>query len=129
MGLHLVPGLVGLGQLLLLALARFAGMLDGLLHPRHLGTEFVIVTLHLVEGLDQLHVLLAVLLHGRFHGTLGGDHRLEVGFLLGDGARLLFVLALHLVVAQGQQLGLDAPLLFTQFLELLRGARLAVQLL
>jgi len=76
--LGLVPGLVGLRQLLLLTRAAVPAMLDGLLDAGDLGAQAVVTALHFIEGVVGLDLSLAGLFDGGLQGALIGDHGLQL---------------------------------------------------
>jgi hypothetical protein len=125
--LDLVPRLLGLVQLLALCLAGFLVMLNGLLDACDLRAQGIETSLHFVEAFAQLDVLGAAYFQPGLDGAqLRGD-RLQPGFLFLDSTPPVGAFLVQLLVAQGQQFGADAALLFAQLLETFRTARLAFQ--
>ena len=128
MRLDLGECLLGTGQFLLLLLARFLVVLDGLLDACNIGTELVVMPLHGVEGFIGHRQVFTQLLEFRLNPALLGQLGLhgQFAFLYGLLAAAGFLV--HGVVAQRQQFRLHLAFFFLEFLVTLRGARLALQL-
>src|SRR5579864_5219388 len=116
-----------LRQVVALALAQLAGVLERLLEARDLGARLVVARLDRRHALGVLGLGRALLLERRFRGTLAGELRLH-GELAGTQGRIVNLGAtVEIAQLQRDQLRREAPLGLLQALIASRSGGLPLQ--
>ncbi len=119
--------LFGLFQILALALAQLAGVLDGLFGARDLGADLVVAALDCVEGFRLFGEIFARGFDRRLDGAQLGDQRLHRRVALAQDGFLRLRIALDGLQAQGDQFGVELALVLLQGLVAARGRGLTLQ--
>ena len=116
-------------QILLLPVARFPHVLQGLLQTCDSGTQFIVTALYRIQAITGLIVMLPDFFQPAFYGALFRHRSLMQILMLTDDAILCADLGVEFAPVQRLQFGLHAPLFLIQVLIPFRGTRLTMQML
>ncbi len=126
MSREIVQSRNGLREVRSLAFTQLAGVLDGLFHPRYVGTDFVESALDRGDAITLLSMEGALLLDGSFSCALIRQCRLHGDLALAHRAVMDLDSAVEVAHPQGQQLRREATLGILQRLVPARRGRLTL---